>query len=202
MSLNRVIKRILKEETQEWIELDPEEYLDLLKYVNGDGSLIKRLPDYRDKKIKIVGNLTIDDINVKNIDKSIDYVDGDLDISSSGVEFFDKSKVKGGFRYWFSEMARIEKRKELEKKYNELDELRNKDAWNINNGDITSYQTEALFQHLKSSGIANEEEDKYFIYPYYNHGFSEYFLWLGEDLFESEWLVVREDKIYDEAYDS
>ena len=68
MSLNRVIKRILKEESEEWIELDPEEYLDLLKYVNGDGSLIKRLPDYRDKKIKIVGDLTIDDKNVNTKD--------------------------------------------------------------------------------------------------------------------------------------
>jgi hypothetical protein len=201
MALKTIIRKILKEQAEEWVDVEPEEYLDLLKYVNGDGSLIKRLPDYKNKKIKIVGDLTIDDTEVSNID-SIDYVQGDLDISYTNIEFFDKSKVRGSFRNWGSEMEKIEKRKALQIKYDKLEKLRNSDAWNTSDGDILSYQTEALFQHLKSSGVVDEDEDKYFIYPSYVSGFVQHFIWLGSKLFESEWVVIREDKIYEAAYNS
>ncbi len=50
MSLNSLIKKIIKEETEEWVDVSPEEYKELLDYVNGDGSIIKRLPDYNGKK--------------------------------------------------------------------------------------------------------------------------------------------------------
>ena len=51
MSLKNIIRKVLKEQDEEWVDVSPEDYIDLLKYVNGDGSLIKRLPDYRGKKI-------------------------------------------------------------------------------------------------------------------------------------------------------
>jgi hypothetical protein len=203
MALKTIIRKILKEQAEEWVDVEPEEYLDLLKYVNGDGSRIKNFPQYKGKKIRILGNIVIDDTEVSNID-SIDYVQGDLDISYTNIEFFDKSKVSGSFRNWGSEMEKIEKRKALQIKYDKLEKLRNSDAWNTSNGDILSYQTEALFQHLKSSGVVDEDEgeDKYFIYPDYESGFVQHFIWLGSDLFESEWVVIREDKIYEAAYNS
>jgi hypothetical protein len=201
MALKTIIRKILKEQAEEWVDVEPEEYLDLLKYVNGDGSRIKNFPQYKGKKIRILGNIVIDDTEVSNID-SIDYVQGDLDISYTNIEFFDKSKVRGSFRKWGSEMEKIEKRKALQIKYDKLEKLRNSDAWNTSDGDILSYQTEALFQHLKSSGVVDEDEDKYFIYPDYESGFVQHFIWLGSKLFESEWVVIREDKIYEAAYNS
>ena len=203
MALKTIIRKILKEQAEEWVDVEPEEYLDLLKYVNGDGSRIKNFPQYKGKKIRILGNIVIDDTEVSNID-SIDYVQGDLDISYTNIEFFDKSKVSGSFRNWGSEMEKIEKRKALQIKYDKLEKLRNSDAWNTSNGDILSYQTEALFRHLKSSGVVDEDEgeDKYFIYPDYESGFAQHFIWFGSDLFESEWVVIREDKIYEAAYNS
>ena len=201
MALKTIIRKILKEQAEEWVDVEPEEYLDLLKYVNGDGSRIKNFPQYKGKKIRILGNIVIDDTEVSNID-SIDYVQGDLDISYTNIEFFDKSKVSGSFRNWGSEMEKIEKRKALQIKYDKLEKLRNSDAWNTSDGDILSYQTEALFQHLKSSGVVDEDEDKYFIYPDYESGFVQHFIWLGSKLFESEWVVIREDKIYEAAYNS
>lgn len=203
MALKTIIRKILKEQAEDWVDVEPEEYLDLLKYVNGDGSRIKNFPQYKGKKIRILGNIEINDKEASNID-SIDYVQGNLDISNSGISFFDKSKVIGSFRYWGSEMEKIEKRKELQRKYDKLEKLRNSDAWNTNNGDILSYETEALFQHLKSSGVVDEDEgeDKYFIYPDYESGFAQHFTWFGSNLFKSEWVVIREDKIHDVAYDS
>jgi hypothetical protein len=203
MALKTIIRKILKEQAEEWVDVEPEEYLDLLKYVNGDGSRIKNFPQYKGKKIRILGNIVIDDTEVSNID-SIDYVQGDLDISYTNIEFFDKSKVSGSFRNWGSEMEKIEKRKALQIKYDKLEKLRNSDAWNTSDGDILSYQTEALFQHLKSSGVVDEDEgeDKYFIYPDYESEFVQHFIWFGSKLFESEWVVIREDKIYEAAYNS
>ena len=42
--MKKLIKRILQEQSEEWIDISPEDYYDLLKYVNGNGSLIKKIP--------------------------------------------------------------------------------------------------------------------------------------------------------------
>ena len=94
MSLKNIIRKVLKEQDEEWVDVSPEDYIDLLKYVNGDGSLIKRLPDYRGKKIRVVGNLDFEENReVSNID-SIDYIEGNLSISNTNISYFDKNKVK------------------------------------------------------------------------------------------------------------
>jgi hypothetical protein len=203
MTIKYHIRKILKEETEsEWIEMSPDEYKDLLPFVNYDGSLIKRIPNYRNKKIKINGNLKIDDKNVTNID-SIDYVDGSLDISYSGIEYFDKNKVKGNLSYYNSKMYQIEQKRILQSKYDDLEQLRKEDAWNVNNNKEVSEKTEALYKHLRSEGHVDEteidgkevEEDKYFIYPYNE----VYFEWLGTNLFQSEWKVIADDEIFEYA---
>ena len=85
MSLNSIIRKIIKEETEEWVDVSPEEYKELLDYVNGDGSFIKRLPDYVGKKIRITGDLVFrNKEGVKNID-SIDYIEGNLEIGRAHV---------------------------------------------------------------------------------------------------------------------
>ena len=201
MSLKYVIKKILKEETEEWVDVDAEDYNDLLKYVNGDGSLIKRLPQYRGKKIKITGKLKLDS-DVSNID-SIDYVDGSLDLGSSQVPYFDKSKVRGSFSYYNSKMYRLEREKILKQKREIQRELREEDAWNVENGERVSKETEAIFEHLVSEGIAEEGEDKYNLYKerYTNYGNSNCYTWLGNNKFESEWVVYPDDEIEHAAYE-
>jgi hypothetical protein len=201
MSLNSIIKKILKEETEEWVDVDAEDYNDLLKYVNGDGSLIKRLPQYRGKKIRIIGKLVLDR-DVSNID-SIDYVNGSLDLGYSQVPYFDKSKVSGNFSYYNSKMYRLEREKILKQKREIQQELREEDAWNVENGERVSEETEALFDHLLSKGIVDEGEDKYNLYKerYTNYGNSNCYTWLGNDKFESEWVVYPDDEIEHAAYE-
>ena len=201
MSLKYVIKKILKEETEEWVDVDAEDYNDLLKYVNGDGSLIKKLPQYRGKKIRINGKLKLDR-DVSNID-SIDYVNGSLDLGSSQVPYFDKSKVSGNFSYYNSKMYRLEREKILKQKREIQQELREEDEWNVENGERVSEETEALFDHLLSKGIVDEGEDKYNIFKerYTNYGNSNCYTWLGNDKFESEWVVYPDDEIEHAAYE-
>ena len=201
MSLNSLIKKIIKEETEEWVDVSPEEYKELLDYVNGDGSFIKRLPDYAGKKIRITGELDLrGDKNVKNID-SVDLVQGDLDISYSSVSYFDKNKVRGRFDYYGSEMQRLEKLKIHKQRLAHQDVLRQDDDWDVENDDKESNETEAIFEYLKESGNVEEGEDKYFLFKEnYNHyGDSSVYLWLGSKNFESEYVVYEGDKIYDAA---
>jgi hypothetical protein len=212
MSLKNIIKRVLKEQDNEWVDIAPEDYIDLLKYVNGDGAAIKRLPDYRGKKIKITGKLDLSsNKEVSNID-SVDYVDGNLDIGYTNIKYFDKNKVKGNLNYWYSAMYNIERKKILQEKLNVLQEYRENKEWDINNGDDISYETEALYDHLSQNGDVgtydNEDgeevkEDKYFIYKtkYRGYGNSHMFEWLGDSLFESEWVVYSDDDIESAAYE-
>jgi hypothetical protein len=212
MNLKNIIRRVLNEQPEEWVDIAPEDYIDLLKYVNGNGAVIKRLPDYRGKKIKITGKLDLSsNKSVSNID-SIDYVDGDLDIGYTNITYFDKNKVKGRLNYWASTMFQIERKKILKEKLNELQEYRENKEWDINNGDDISYETEALYNHLSQNreiGTYDNEdgeevkEDKYFIYKtkYGGYGNSNMFEWLGDSLFESEWVVYSDDDIESAAYE-
>jgi len=199
MSLNNIIRKIIKEETEEWVELTPEEYIDLLPIVNYDGSQIRRI--YKGKKIKINGNLDLKgNDNILNID-SIDYVDGDLDISYSTVPFFDKSKVKGDFRFYRSRMEHIEEQKRIKKLLEKQDELRNEGAWE--DDDEISNETEAIFQYLKENNNTYDDEDKYYLVKEsYNHYGGGFYTWFGETLTKSEWVVYTDDKIQDAAEES
>jgi hypothetical protein len=201
MSILKTIRKVLSEQSEDWVEVSPDEYNDLLKYVNGDGAMIKKLPQYRGKKIVITGTLKLDS-EVSNID-SIDYVNGSLDLGSSQVPYFDKSKVRGSFSYWHSKMYRLEREKLLKVKREIQEELREEGAWNIENGEKVSEETEAIFDHLLSRGIIEEGEDKYNLYKekYQHYGKGGYYTWLGEDNFESEWLVYADSEIEDAAYE-
>jgi len=202
MSLNSLIKKIIKEETEEWVDVSPEEYKELLDYVNGDGSIIKRLPDYAGKKIRITGELDLrGNKNVTNID-SIDLVQGDLDIAYTKIPFFDKNKVRGRLDYWGSEMQRLEKLKIHKQRLAHQELLRQDDDWNVENDDKESNETEAIFEYLKESGSVEEGEDKYFLFKEkYNHyGNSSVYLWLGSKNFESEYVVYEgEDNLHEAA---
>ena len=202
MSLNSLIKKIIKEETEEWVDVSPEEYKELLDYVNGDGSIIKRLPDYVGKKIRITGELDLrGKEHVTNID-SIDLVQGNLDIGYTKIPFFDKNKVRGRLDYWGSEMQRLEKLKIHKQRLAHQELLRQDDDWNVENNDKESNETEAIFEYLKESRSVEEGEDKYFLFKEkYNHyGNSSVYLWLGSKNFESEYVVYEgEDNLHEAA---
>jgi len=202
----KLIRRILKEQSEEWIDISPEDYYDLLKYVNGDGSLIKKIPQYKGKKIKITGDLDLSrDTKVSNID-SINYVNGNLNIDNTNISYFDKDTVKGRFSNMYSKMYKIEKKKILNQKLNTLNGYRQEGEWDVTNNDEESNKTEALFMHLKEDGFLGKyennegeevSEDKYFIWEtkYRHYGDTSMYEWLGEFSHESEWIVIPDDKI-------
>jgi len=207
MSLNQIIKRVIKEQTENVVRLTPEEFKENLAYFNNDVELLKRY--YKNKDIIITDSLDLsNNKEIKNLNV-ISKIEGNLNIQHSGVDVFDDSKARGVSDYG-SERYLIKKRKELQRKLNELNVLRRNDEWNIQNGKEISYQTEALYTHMEENGnvsyyddeVSEEEvaEDKYFIYPEkYSHYGGKMFTWLGDDKHEAEYIVFNEDKIEDGA---
>lgn len=200
MSIEKLIKKILKEQVENVVHMTAEEFLDTLPYVNSDVQNLLRLPDYRNKQVIIDGDLDLshnEDIRNLNL---LSKIDGDLDIRYSNVDVFDETKVIRIFDYG-SKRAKIRKQKELDDKFKYLDELRREGAWDIENGELISYETDALYEYLEQRNIPqvisdNEDtfkEDKYYIYPErYDHYRGKFFTWLGEDSLETDYIVYDE----------
>jgi hypothetical protein len=207
MSLDTIIKRVIREQTENVVRLTPEEFKENLLYFNSDVALLKRY--YKNKDIIIKGNLDLsNNKEIKNLNV-ISKIEGNLNIQSSSVDVFDDNKARDVSDYG-SERFLIKKREILRQKFKYLNELRKEDAWNIQNGKEISYQTEALYKYIDENGelgyyddgVSEEEvvEDKYFIYPEkYHHYGGKMFTWLGDDKHEAEYIVYNEDKIEDGA---
>ena len=198
MSIEKTIKKVLKEELEQVARIDAGDFKDLLNYVNGDVAVMMKLPDYRNKQVVIVGDLDLSgNQNIKNLNL-ISKIEGKLNIANSSVDVFDDEKADGVYDY-NSVRYRIKKQKELDKKYNELNVLRANNEWDIQNGDEISLETEALYEYIKDTeDLVSEDEDKYFLYPLkYSHYGGHMYLWLGDDGFEQEYVVYDKDKIYE-----
>ena len=198
MTLKTLIKKIIKEETEEWVDVSPEEYKELLTYI-GDAADIKKLKEYRGKKIRITGNLDLSRRkDIENLD-SIDFVDGNLDVDYSNIKYFDKNKVKGRFSNWYSEMYYEKLRKVRQLRLEQLDELRESGEWDVNNNDDISNETEALFKHLISEGVVEEGEDKYFIFPQFRNQYVGQYIWLGSKATDQTFQVYDDNNIFEAA---
>ena len=198
MSIEKTIKKVLKEELEQVVRINASDFKDLLNYVNGDVAVMMKLPDYRNKQVVIVGDLDLSgNQNIKNLNL-ISKIEGKLNIANSSVDVFDDEKADGVYDY-NSLRYRIKKQKELDKKYNELNVLRANNEWDIQNGDEISLETEALYEYIKDTeDLVSEDEDKYFLYPLkYSHYGGHMYLWLGDDGFEQEYVVYDKDKIYE-----
>jgi hypothetical protein len=207
MSLNQIIKKVIREQTENVIMLTPEEFKENLLYFNSDVALLKRY--YKNKDIIIKGNLDLsNNQEIKNLNV-ISKIEGNLNIQHSSVDVFDDNKARNVSDHG-SERYLIKKREILRQKFNYLNKLRKENAWNIQNGKEISYQTEALYKYIDENGelgyyddgVSEEEvvEDKYFIYPEkYHHYGGKMFTWLGDDKHEAEYIVYNEDKIEEGA---
>jgi hypothetical protein len=131
MSLNTLIKRVIREQVENVIKLSPEEFKENLAYFNSDVASLKRY--YKNKDIIITGNLDLsNNKEIKNLNV-ISKIEGNLNIQSSSVDVFDDNKARDVSDYG-SERFLIKKRKILQQKLNELNVLRKNDDWNIQNG--------------------------------------------------------------------
>ena len=94
MTYKNIIRKIIFENEQDEVIISSSEFLELLKYVNNDVANILRLPQYRNKKIIIDGNLNLEyNKEIQNLNL-LSKINGRLDISYSNVDVFDEDKAK------------------------------------------------------------------------------------------------------------
>lgn len=181
--MKNFIKNFLLEQDNNLVSISPDEYLELLDNVGGIAERITKLKPYRGKGIVITGSIDLSD--KKNIGPltGVVRVMGRLDISNTNVPSLDGITVDGYTSNNGSTMWRIKAQKELDDKFEFLNEMREDDGWNVENGEDISERTEAVYKYLDSNGklglYDNEKgeeelEDKYFIYPN-----GRQFEWLG-----------------------
>jgi hypothetical protein len=208
MSIEKIIKKLLKEESEQVARISADDFKDILNYVNNDVASILRLPQYKNKDIIIDGDLDLSgNKQIQNLNL-ISKIEGRLNISNSSVDVFDDEKAQGVYDY-NSKRYHNKRTKELFAKYEKLAVLRSNDEWSVQNGKEISYETEALYEYLDvnemlvSTDEDGEDEDKYNIYPMgYKHYGGNMYQWLGNEGFEQEYVVYNEDKIHESCVEA
>lgn len=161
-TLNKLVRRVIKEEEEEWVKVSPEQYLEIMKYASYNAKGISMLPQYRGKKIWITGNLNIRNLPIKSLE-GIGYVDGDLDISKTDVSDISFIKVKGRVSDYDSGVERLRKQRIKREKLADAQERRENDEWSPENSDDTGTRARAVMEYINDTNtrvtIRTEEDD-------------------------------------------
>jgi len=150
-----LIKSIILEQDDsvEYEDFTPQEYMDLLKSVNYKAQAIPKFPDFRGKKIRVKGNLPLAGLKqITNLGELI--VTGDLNVRSSGIVNFDGVTVGGSLNYYDTPYYQeLERKKERELR-REAEGRREEGVWNLDNPDIDDegLMANAVFEYMSQQG--------------------------------------------------
>jgi hypothetical protein len=151
--ISRVVRKILKEEENEQIEISPEEYMDLLKRVNYQAQAIPRLPKFKGKTIVVTGSINLD--NIKKItDLGPIIIKGNLNASRSGLSTLDQTQVSGSKWVWDTPVEAKRLAIILRQNLTSQDELRKAGEWDLTNPNIPEEgeKAQALFRYIENLG--------------------------------------------------
>lgn len=140
--------KVISEQEEEIIELTPEQYKNLLIMVSGEGDAISNIKKFRGKKIHINSSLDLKNTNVKSLGP-IEYINGRLDISDTKVEKLPET-LKTTYIWDFGTPLEAKRRAaERRERYQEAQEKREEDEWNLEDGDETGKKAHALLDQLE-----------------------------------------------------
>lgn len=160
---NNLVKRVIKEDEQdEWVQVSPEKYLEIMKYASYNAKGVSMLPQYRGKKIWITGDLDVKNLPIKSLE-GIGYVEGNLDISRTSINDISFINVKGRVSDWESGVDRIRKLKIKQEKLAGAQSRREDNEWSPENGDDTGTRARAVMEYITDTNtrvtIRTEEDD-------------------------------------------
>jgi len=150
-----LIKNIIIEQDDnvEYEDFTPEEYMDLLKSVNYKAQAIPKFPDFRGKKIRVNGNLSLMGLKqITNLGELI--VTGDLNVRSTGIVSLEGVTVGGSLSYWDTPYSiELERRKEMALRQ-EAKQRREDDEWNLDNPEIDKegIMANVVFEYMTQQG--------------------------------------------------
>ena len=150
-----LIKSIILEQDDsvEYEDFTPQEYMDLLKSVNYKAQAIPKFPDFRGKKIRVNGNLPLMGLKqITNLGELI--VTGDLNVRSSGIVNFDGVTVGGSLNYYDTPYYQELERKKERALRLEAEGRREEGVWNLDNPDIDDegLMANAVFEYMSQQG--------------------------------------------------
>ncbi len=149
-TLNKLVRRVIKEEENEWVKISPEQYLDIMKYASYNAKGISMLPQYRGKKIWITGKLDVRNLPIKSLE-GIGYVEGDLDISNTDINDVSFINVKGRVSDYGSGVDRIRKQKIRQAKLAGAQSRRENNEWSPENSDDEGNKARAIIEFIENS---------------------------------------------------
>lgn len=160
-------RRYLLKESEDIIELTPNEYIIYLNYVNGDGDLLSNTGKFKGKKVVITSDLNLNGLGNKLTSLGpISYINGKLDISGTKISDLGDIVVKSYVSDWNTPLRAKRDAARQRAKANEMDEYRESDDWNLNNPDIDDLglKANALFEYLVGNGdlesLSDEEQER------------------------------------------
>jgi|LakMenE18May11ns_1017448.scaffolds.fasta_scaffold9949655_9 hypothetical protein len=161
--INNLIK-LIKEQDQTNLQDDtlvvsPEEIYKILPAIDYNLKALSRIKKYKDKKIIIDGDFSIDGKPVKSLGPIVKIL-GSLDISKTDIASIEGVTVTGRVSDWYSERARIRERKRIAGLRAEAQSRREDDDWNIEKGDSEGLAAQAIFKYLQGDDeYVQTEED-------------------------------------------
>ena len=152
-TLNKLVRRVIKEEENEWVKVSPEQYLEIMKYASYNAKGVTMLPQYRGKKIWITGKLNVKGLPIKSLE-GVGYVEGDLDISNTGISDISFIDVKGRVSDYDSGVDRIRRQKIRQEKLAGAQSRREDNEWSPENSDDTGTRARAIMEHIENSNYS------------------------------------------------
>jgi hypothetical protein len=161
--INR-LKRLIKEDEIEEVEISPEEYIELLKKVFFQAQAIPKLPKFKGKKLVIKGNLDLTDFNERKqlVDLGPIKIDGDINVSYTNIQNLDNTEVTGSMRYWNTPYNKVMDRRAQQKKYAAQNNRRENNEWDLDDTDEEGEKANVAFMYAEQEGdiTALSDEDK------------------------------------------
>ena len=150
-----LIKNIIieQDDSVEYEDFTPQEYIDLLKSVNYKAQAIPKFPDFKGKKIRVNGNLPLMGLKqISNLGELI--VTGDLNLRSSGIVSLEGVTVGGSLSHWDTPYQKeLDRRKEMALRA-EARQRREDGEWDLNNSNIDNegLMANAVFDYMVQEG--------------------------------------------------
>lgn len=151
MKLLKILKTTIMEDDQvhQLITMSPEDFIELMKVVNYNGDLIPKLRDYKNKSIKVVGNLDLSNTPTKSLGNLVE-VTGSLSVTRTQIKKLDV--VAKWKNYHDTPLWRYEERLRIQKILSDADERRESEEWSLDDTDDRGLAANALFNYLVSGG--------------------------------------------------
>lgn len=155
--LKNIIRNIVEQTEDEWVKIPAEEYINLLKFTSNNTKAITKLPKFKNKKIWIVGNLSVNNLPITSLD-GVGYVQGNLDISYTNINDVSNITVTGYTRDWNSGAWKIQQKKIRDGKLADAKYRREQMDYALEADTSESNRVRAIFDHIISDEGLSEDD--------------------------------------------